>query len=140
MGLLGAPSHGGNDLAAAVKDALTATAVSFMPAGMKAWTQSKGIPNLFMLPKKKKKDSSNPKIGFGDNNEDDEGPCPERLSAMVRFIHRKMQGESKFNEDVFCKRADLIQGVSGFFAKKVPALNGKTWLEEIRGTVRSWGH
>ena len=42
-------------------------------SAMGPWTQSEGIPNLFMLPKDKKKDSSNSKIEFGASGEDKEG-------------------------------------------------------------------
>jgi hypothetical protein len=38
------------------------------------------------------------KVEFGASNEDAEGPTPERISAMIRFIHRKMEGD-KFDEE-----------------------------------------
>ena len=108
---------------------------------MKKWTQTTGIPNIFMLPKHTKNDGTeHAKIKFGASNEDP-GFCPERLSALVRFVHKNMDPKGElFDENLCCERADRIQGVRGFFATAIESLNGKTWLEEIRGTVRSWGH
>ena len=72
------------------------------------WLQSRGIPNLFLLPKDRKKDKSANKIEFGASNEDDQGPCPARIEAMVRFIHRKMEG-TKFDVENYVLRGNMIQ-------------------------------
>ena len=97
------------------------------------WLQSRGIPNLFFLPKDRKKDKSAKKIGFGESGEDKEGPCPARIEAFVRFIHRKMEG-TKFNVENAVKRGCLIQGQVGFLSEKVPG-EDKTWLAYLKGDV-----
>lgn len=80
-----------------------------------------------------KKNRKNDKIEFGSSNEDP-GPVPMRVDAMVRFVHKHMQGP-KFNEEEYLRRARLITGMEGFLSEEVPGNPDTTWLDELRGSV-----
>ena len=102
------------------------------------WLQSRGIPNLFMLPADRKANRDARKIEFGQSNEDDQGPCPERISAMVRFVYRHMEADEKFNEDKYVARGELIQGVNGFLSQDgyaVQGHDGTKWVDILNGPV-----
>jgi hypothetical protein len=104
------------------------------------YLQSAGIPNLFYLPADKKETPPAPgkKLGFGDRNEDREGPVPTRIEAMVRGIHKNMPDDGKkFDVEMYVKRGKLIVALEGFLSEAVDGDETKTWLDYLRGKVIS---